>query len=77
MELRDTRKPRCQGIMAGINAALKVKNEAPLVLDRTEAYTAFLIDDLISKGTERTLPDVHLARRVRLHLRHSTTPIVA
>src|SRR5580692_7947997 len=41
----------CQGIMAGINAALKVKEEAPLVLDRTEAYTAILIDDLISKGT--------------------------
>jgi tRNA uridine 5-carboxymethylaminomethyl modification enzyme len=37
--------------MAGINAALKVKNEAPLTLDRTEAYTAILIDDLISKGT--------------------------
>ena len=49
----------CQGIMAGINAALKVKNEAPLVLDRTEAYTAILIDDLISKGTNepyRCLP---------------------
>src|SRR6266850_6195501 len=41
----------CQGLMAGINAALKVKGEAPLILDRTEAYTAILIDDLISKGT--------------------------
>src|SRR5215831_4307578 len=41
----------CQGIMAGINAALKVKGEPPLILDRTEAYTAILIDDLISKGT--------------------------
>src|SRR5271155_1938532 len=41
----------CQGLMAGINAALKVKNESPLILDRTEAYTAILIDDLISKGT--------------------------
>src|SRR5262252_3104386 len=40
----------CQGIMAGINAALQVKAEPPLVLDRTEAYTAILIDDLISKG---------------------------
>src|SRR5436189_5239141 len=37
--------------MAGINAALKVKKEPPLVLDRTEGYTAILIDDLISKGT--------------------------
>jgi tRNA uridine 5-carboxymethylaminomethyl modification enzyme len=41
----------CQGLMAGINAALKVKNQPPLILDRTEAYTAILIDDLISKGT--------------------------
>jgi len=41
----------CQGLMAGINAALAVKAEKPLVLDRTEAYTAILIDDLISKGT--------------------------
>src|SRR5947199_4813120 len=41
----------CQGLMAGINAALKVKAEPPLVLYRTEAYTAVLIDDLISKGT--------------------------
>src|SRR5579884_1955729 len=41
----------CQGIMAGINAALKVKGESPFVLDRTEGYTAILIDDLISKGT--------------------------
>jgi tRNA uridine 5-carboxymethylaminomethyl modification enzyme len=37
----------CQGLMAGINAALKVKQEPALVLDRTEAYTAILIDDLI------------------------------
>ena len=36
--------------MAGINAALQVKNQPPLILDRTEAYTAILIDDLISKG---------------------------
>src|SRR5204863_8778039 len=40
----------CQGIMAGINAALKVKGEKPFILDRTEAYTGILIDDLISKG---------------------------
>ena len=37
-----------QGLMAGINAALKVKGEAPLVLDRSEAYIAVLIDDLVS-----------------------------
>lgn len=42
----------CQGLMAGINAHLKVKGEAPLVLKRSEAYIGVLIDDLISKGTQ-------------------------
>ncbi|MDO8527754.1 MAG: tRNA uridine-5-carboxymethylaminomethyl(34) synthesis enzyme MnmG [Deltaproteobacteria bacterium] len=41
-----------QGIMAGINAALKVKNEEPLVLDRSQAYIGVMIDDLVTKGTE-------------------------
>ena len=41
-----------QGMMAGINAALKVKEEAPLILKRDEAYIGVLIDDLITKGTE-------------------------
>ena len=54
----------CQGLMAGINAALQVKSEPPLILDRTEAYTAILIDDLISQGHQRAVPHVHLARRV-------------
>jgi tRNA uridine 5-carboxymethylaminomethyl modification enzyme len=42
----------CQGLMAGINAALKVKEEAPLILGRSEAYIGVLIDDLVNKGTE-------------------------
>lgn len=42
----------CQGIMAGINAHLKTKAEAPFILKRSEAYIGVLIDDLISKGTE-------------------------
>lgn len=42
----------CQGIMAGINAHLKVKGEAPFVLKRSEAYIGVLIDDLINKGTQ-------------------------
>ena len=41
-----------QGLMAGINAALKVKEEAPMILKRDEAYIGVLIDDLITKGTE-------------------------
>ena len=42
----------CQGLMAGINAHLKVKAEAPLILQRSQAYIGVLIDDLISKGTK-------------------------
>jgi tRNA uridine 5-carboxymethylaminomethyl modification enzyme len=59
----------CQGIMAGINAALAVKEEAPLVLDRTEAYTAILIDDLISKGTNEPYRMFTSRAEFRLHLR--------
>jgi len=59
----------CQGIMAGINAALKVKKELPLVLDRTEAYTAILIDDLISKGTKEPYRMFTSRAEFRLHLR--------
>ena len=41
-----------QGLMAGINAALKVQEKAPMILKRDEAYIGVLIDDLITKGTE-------------------------
>ncbi len=59
----------CQGLMAGINAALAVKGEAPLILDRTEAYTAILIDDLISKGTNEPYRMFTSRAEFRLHLR--------
>jgi len=59
----------CQGLMAGINAALQVKNEAPLILDRTEAYTAILIDDLISKGTNEPYRMFTSRAEFRLQLR--------
>ena len=42
----------CQGLMAGINAALAVRGDEPLVLKRTEAYIGVLIDDLITKGVD-------------------------
>lgn len=41
-----------QGLMAGINASLKIQNKEPLILKRNEAYIGVLIDDLITKGTE-------------------------
>jgi tRNA uridine 5-carboxymethylaminomethyl modification enzyme len=59
----------CQGIMGGINAALQVKQEPPLILDRTEAYTAILIDDLISKGTNEPYRMFTSRAEFRLHLR--------
>src|SRR5579883_2135914 len=59
----------CQGIMAGINAALKIRNEPPLVLDRTEAYTAILVDDLISKGTNEPYRMFTSRAEFRLQLR--------
>lgn len=42
----------CQGLMAGINAHLKIRGEAPFILKRSEGYIGVLIDDLISKGTQ-------------------------
>jgi len=59
----------CQGIMAGINAALKVKGERPFILDRTEGYTAILIDDLISKGTNEPYRMFTSRAEFRLQLR--------
>ncbi len=59
----------CQGLMAGINAALRLKGEAPFTLDRTEAYTGILIDDLISKGTNEPYRMFTSRAEFRLHLR--------
>lgn len=42
----------CQGLMAGINAHQKTKDQAPIILKRSDAYIGVLIDDLISKGTQ-------------------------
>ena len=59
----------CQGIMAGINAALHLKGELPFTLDRTEGYTGILIDDLISKGTNEPYRMFTSRAEFRLHLR--------
>src|SRR5271170_512757 len=59
----------CQGLMAGINAALRVRGDAPFTLDRTEAYTGILIDDLISKGTNEPYRMFTSRAEFRLHLR--------
>jgi tRNA uridine 5-carboxymethylaminomethyl modification enzyme len=59
----------CQGLMAGINAALTVKGEEGFWLDRTEGYTGILIDDLISKGTNEPYRMFTSRAEFRLHLR--------
>ena len=59
----------CQGIMAGINAALWLKGEPRFTMDRTEGYTGILIDDLISKGTNEPYRMFTSRAEFRLHLR--------
>jgi len=59
----------CQGIMAGINAALWLKGQPAFSMDRTEGYTGILIDDLISKGTNEPYRMFTSRAEFRLHLR--------
>lgn len=59
-----------QGLMAGINSALKIKNEKPFVLDRSEAYIGVLIDDLVTKGTKEPYRMFTSRAEYRLLLRH-------
>ncbi len=59
-----------QGLMAGINAALKVKSEPPLILDRSQAYIGVLIDDLVTKGVDEPYRMFTSRAEYRLLLRH-------
>ncbi|OOM75861.1 tRNA uridine-5-carboxymethylaminomethyl(34) synthesis enzyme MnmG [Clostridium sp. BL-8] len=58
-----------QGIVAGINAALKIKNEEPLILTRSDAYIGVLIDDLVTKGTNEPYRMMTSRAEYRLLLR--------
>ena len=53
-----------QGLMAGINAALQVRSERPLILDRSQAYIGVLIDDLVTKDIREPYRMFTLARGV-------------
>jgi len=64
-----------QGIMAGINAALKLNNQPPLVLDRSQAYIGVLIDDLITKDAYEPYRMFTSRAEYRLLLRHSNADL--
>jgi tRNA uridine 5-carboxymethylaminomethyl modification enzyme len=59
----------CQGIMAGINAGLRVHCREPLVIGRTQGYTGILIDDLVNKGVDEPYRMFTSRAELRLHLR--------
>ena len=65
----------CQGLMAGINASLKLQNKEPLILKRNEAYIGVLIDDLVTKGIKDPYRLLTSRAEYRLLLRHDNADL--
>lgn len=64
-----------QGLMAGINAALKIQGKEPLILDRSDAYIGVMIDDLVTKGTLEPYRLLTSRAEYRLLLRHDNADL--
>ncbi|MGX7014265.1 tRNA uridine-5-carboxymethylaminomethyl(34) synthesis enzyme MnmG [Vagococcus silagei] len=65
----------CQGLMAGINASLKIQGKEPLILKRSDAYIGVLIDDLVTKGTSEPYRLLTSRAEYRLLLRHDNADL--